>query len=52
MLALPPSIARRRRRRQLSAAAAACRSRGPGDTLLRDTNRDRLMGLLTERCVG
>lgn len=26
-----------------------CRQRGEGDTLLRDVNRDRLMGLLTER---
>lgn len=30
--------------------AYTCRQRGPNDTLLRDVNRDRLMGLLTERC--
>jgi hypothetical protein len=28
-----------------------CRLRTPYDTPLRDGNRDRLIGLLTERCV-
>jgi len=35
----------------LPAWLLACRERSPDETPLRDFNRDRLMGLLTERCV-